>query len=504
MKMLQKKLPILQFNKAGIYRFNHCVIDDLDWTIYEGEHWIITGNNGVGKTSILEAIRGRLALRSGSLSFPKLTSEIGSQSLYDVKKNKISYISFEERHRSFQNKERYYQQRFHAFDFDDITVEDYLAELGYDQTQQSHQDVIIQCGISQYMSMSRVKLSHGQSRKLRIAAGLLKSPQILIIDNPYIGLDKNNRNIFNALLDKIGSQENITIILCGQFESLPNCITHRIHIASNKIEHLKISSGQEKLHDQTTTIDKNSLSMLKQYYHDFTWSTNYEHAIRIKGVEISYPGTKILEKINWTIRQGEQWALVGSNGSGKSTLFGLIAADHPQAYKNNVEIFDQKRGHLNNIWDVKSKIGFSSPELHAYFHDPELTNIRIIKEGLFPTIYDRKPLTEIQELAISSIFRYFEISHLQTKRFIHCSTGEQKLILFVRAIMKNPPMLLLDEPFQTFDAQTMYRAKHLLEHILSTNHTLLFITHYKSEIPKTVTQFYNLSHDGMQTEHYDL
>ena len=187
------------------------------------------------------------------------------------------------------------------------------------------------------------------------------------------------------------------------------------------------------------------------------------------------------------MKQGEKWALFGANGSGKSTLLSLLFGDHPQAYSNEIYLFDQKRGVGQNIWDIKKRTGYTSSELH-YFFSTKLTAEHAIITGLFDHVYLKRPATAKEQEVVNLLMEYFDVLSLKDRFFQQLSTGEQRILLLIRALVKNPPLILLDEPFQGFDFATIQKAKVLLNTILSEKHTLVFITHYEREIPEIVTE----------------
>jgi len=194
-----------------------------------------------------------------------------------------------------------------------------------------------------------------------------------------------------------------------------------------------------------------------------------------------------LDSINWSVNPGEKWALFGANGSGKSTLLALLFGDHPQAYSNEIYLFDQKRGVGQNIWDIKKRTGFTSSELHFFFN-AKLTAEQTIITGLFDHVYLKRGATEKEQTLVDLLMAYFDVLPLKERLFQQLSTGEQRIMLLIRALIKNSPLILLDEPFQGFDLATIQLAKDLLNTILSPQHTLIFITHYAREIPEVVTK----------------
>lgn len=468
----------IHIKDAVIFRFQQKVLGPFSTTLEAGQNYIITGQNGSGKTSILKTIKGILPLRTGSISFER--KENDQQSIFDWKRKFVAFVSFDDSNRDFLNTERYYQQRFHAFDSDDFTVEEYLAKEDYNNQDPDHLSIIEKCGIGPLMKVNRIKLSSGQTRKYLIAKALLKQPKILLLDNPYVGLDAQHRISLNDLIDDLSQDGKIQFILAGQHTDLPKSISKSIHLDENQGLASSIEVPQS----------------LIEYYAQIDHWPRFEHTLEVHNSTIAYDDKTILKSLEWQVKRGEKWAVIGDNGSGKSTLIGLIAADHPQVYKNTVMLFDKRRTIRDSIWDIKKHVGFSSSELHAYFHDPEMTCKTIVRGGLFETIYNRKAVTGQQKQAIKSFFQYFEIEHLADRKFQHCSTGEQRLILFVRALIKNPPLLLLDEPFQCLDQMQVARAKQLLETVLTNYHSLIFISHFIHEIPESIEYRMYLSEEN--------
>lgn len=89
---------------------------------------------------------------------------------------------------------------------------------------------------------------------------------------------------------------------------------------------------------------------------DKTEDYKAEEVVAMNNVCITYGTRKILDSLNWTVMNGERWALNGRNGSGKSTLLSLICADNPQSYACDINMFERKRGTGESIWDIKNTL----------------------------------------------------------------------------------------------------------------------------------------------------
>src|SRR5207237_7196173 len=178
-----------------------------------------------------------------------------------------------------------------------------------------------------------------------------------------------------------------------------------------------------------------------------------EPIVELRNVTVAYGGRPALQDVSWTVRAGERWAVVGPNGSGKTTLLSLVCGDHPQAYASDVRLFGRRRGSGESIWDVKRSVGLVSSELHMYYSEP-LTAAEVAATGFHDVLVFRRPKPE-QAAAVRDLFEQFGIAPLEGRRFDRLSTGEQRLVLLIPALVKMPPLLILDEPFQALDRPTM-------------------------------------------------
>ena len=180
---------------------------------------------------------------------------------------------------------------------------------------------------------------------------------------------------------------------------------------------------------------------------------------------------------------------MGRNCSGKSILLILLYGDHQQAYANDIRLFGHKRGRGESIWDVKRRIGFVSPELHLYFPQ-HLTVAQVAFTGLTDTLTVPARVPAEAQTDLQQLLAYFGAESLVNRPFGTLSVGEQRLALLVRALLKNPPMLILDEPFQALDKRSIALARHLLDSF--TQKTILFVTHDKRELPDSIEHIFDL------------
>ena len=216
---------------------------------------------------------------------------------------------------------------------------------------------------------------------------------------------------------------------------------------------------------------------------------DYEYVLRMNSVNVRYGCRSIVSDVSWEVRKGECWALLGENGSGKSTLLSLVCGDNPQAYANDITLFDRRRGSGESIWDIKKRIGYLSPDMHTYYLE-DIPCIKVVASGFFDSIGLSKECTEAQYGTAMQWMRLFHAEHLAERPFVRISYGEQRLILLVRAFVKSPELMILDEPLHGLDAGKKKLATDIIQEYCSDpDVSLIYVTHYKDEIPPCVTEF---------------
>jgi molybdate transport system ATP-binding protein len=211
-----------------------------------------------------------------------------------------------------------------------------------------------------------------------------------------------------------------------------------------------------------------------------------EEVIKMNKVSIRYGNRTILHELDWTVRNGEHWALSGRNGSGKSTLLSLVCADNPQSYACDISLFGWARGTGETIWQIKRHIGYVSPEMHRSYHR-DLPALRIVASGLKDTVGLYVKPTEEEKEQCRWWMRVFGIEHLADRSFLQISSGEQRMVLLARAFVKDPELLILDEPLHGLDEGNRQRVKDIVEAFCKRqNKTLIFVTHYEEDLPPCI------------------
>ncbi|MCC9135540.1 ATP-binding cassette domain-containing protein [Pontibacter silvestris] len=492
--------PLLSLNNITVRYLNHTLFTNLSFHINKGEHWALVGESGSGKTSLLQTIAGKNNVVGGSIQHYYYQEYLRQNPLHGevfTHHNLIAEVSQKHNFRNLSSNasEFYYQQRYHASDSEDApTVESYLSAIEAPEVPQAYWNydrAISTFKLEGLLDKQLIKLSNGETKRLLLAAAVLKHPLLLLLDNPLTGLDVETRAAFNLILSEI-TKSGITIVMATSPTELPDTITHVAVLRKGKMVH-RLSKGEFT----PALVALAPVFLPDQEELQALLSVNnipaFDTIVQMDDVSIKYGNKLVLDNINWQVKQGEHWALLGHNGAGKTTLLSLISGDNPQSYAKKIILFDRKRGSGETIWDIKKKIGFVSPELYQYFPYNN-TCLQVIESGICDTLGLIKQSAPQYAATALRWMHLLEIEQEADKLLKDVSASTQRLCLLARALIKNPPLLILDEPCQGLDQHQQEQFKQLLDAICrNSKTTLVYVTHYQQEIPKCVTKVLRLA-----------
>ena len=400
----------------------------------------IVGRNASGKTQWVEQFRRQTA--SGTLR----------------------YIAFHDSYGPSVDGAYYLQLRWnqHDIDAETPTVREKLGCLD-----ESDEALLKLFHLEDSLDKYIITLSSGELRKLQLVKALMSKPQILILDNPFIGLDAETRQQLRDLLKLIADEQHIDLYLVlAKTDDMPDYVEKKIEFP---------------LSNQSTRSIPNIPSTP-------TPPLPSDTVIQMRNVTIRYGERTILKDLNWTVHSGERWALTGQNGSGKSTLLSLVCADNPQSYACDIALFGHRRGESGiSIWDIKRHIGYVSPELARSYHR-DIPALRIVASGLKDTVGLYVRANEEEKSQCRQWMRVFGVEQLADRSFLQLSSGEQRLVLLARAFVKDPDLIILDEPLHGLDDENRQLVRNVIEAFCQLpNKTLIMVTHYEEELPPCIT-----------------
>lgn len=350
-------------------------------------------------------------------------------------------------------------------------------------------------------------LSNGQMRRARLAYSLLKEPDILLFDDPFLGLDPTAASIISRFLNNYQDEQHCSIVIGLRVQDeIPQWCTHICCVDKQegilfqgpvdqfkqriaRIKGAREVELEKQKHFTTYTIEDllSPHPLYKKPRHEIL---KLPHTIELKGLDVQYKGSPVLSDLHWQVAPGSKWHIRGDNGSGKSTLLSLVTAEHPQSWNSKVlENGEPRKTGKSNYFDINRRIGMSAPELHAIIlknAGGTLTTKEAIATGFHDASSNNfiptwNHLENTRKQLIEKYMGYFHLEGLQDKLISQLSVSNQKLVLFIRSLIKMPDVLILDEAFSGMDWEPMVRCHELLSRWPGT---VLVVSHVGEETPR--------------------
>ena len=496
--------PFLSLHRAAIRLNESLVFRNTDWTFAQGQHWALVGPNGSGKTLLASALYGAAHVAQGEVRYHFRTPP------GRLPEDCIAHVSFEDQ-RAFVP-DACAQSRWNAFETDEaVPVRELLSrerieEINpFEVTARSpraeaefgrrRRRAVRQMQIGDLLDRPLMTLSNGETRKVLLARALIRQPALLILDDPFTGLDRRSRLHFREIIERLMKGRTRVLLIATRPEDLPRGITHVLVVrrcrvvAQGPIRAMRRAPAVRALFAGQTPRRRAS-EFLAGYA-----SRQVDAGpvlVRLERVRVTYGKRTILRDLSWTVRSGESWALLGPNGSGKTTLLSLIIGDNPQAYANHVEVFGRRRGSGESIWDLKKKIGWVSPELHLHY-DQAATCVEVVLSGFFDSVGLFRRPSPAQRRAAQQWLAHLGLAGHAGEPLGNLSAGLQRMVLLARALVKAPALLVLDEPCQGLDAEHRRLFVRAVDAIIRrTGTTVIYVTHRPDEIPTGIRRVLRL------------
>lgn len=445
--------------------------------LQRGESWAFVGANGSGKSSLARALSGELPPLSGSVSStfrrPVRLSLEQLQSLVaqEWERNNTDMLSEGEEDTG-------------------LTVADVIQMEG--QHPGRCEQLAGQFGIESLLSRRFKYLSTGETRKTLLCQALMSQPDLLILDEPFDGLDVASRASLTDTLRSLQQPDFTLVLVLNRFDDIPDFIGQVGVLAECNLTHsgARQTILTEALVAQLAHSEQLLGMALPEADVPDALPALADDAPRVilRNGTVSYHDRPIISGLNWQVNPGEHWQITGPNGAGKSTLLSMVTGDHPQGYSNDLTLFGRRRGSGETLWDIRQHIGYVSSSLHLDYRVS--TNVRtVILSGFFDSIglyqaaSDRQKALAQQWLALLGMD-----NRLADAPFHSLSWGQQRLVLIARALVKHPTLLILDEPLQGLDPINRQLVRRFVDVLIGEGRTqLLFVSHHAEDAPACIT-----------------
>lgn len=441
-------------------------LDNINWQIDGTQHWVITGANGSGKSALAAVLAGAGQQLSGSVSGVPA---------------RVGLVSFEAQAELIEAELKK----------DDADIMDVVSEgtpvreilLNGETDPALVNELVGKFGLEGLLDRAFRKLSTGESRKMMLIRALASKPDLLVLDEPFDGLDVDTLAMLQGYLASLVDTVPMVMVL-NRFDEFPDFITHIAYVDKGRLEH------------QVARADETAYGELYKLLHLKTTDLQVPGAdpetaipaldpaqplVKLNGINIKYDDKAIIKDLHWTIERNQHWQLSGPNGSGKTGLLSLITGDHPQCYVNDIFVFGFKRGSGESIWQIKQFIGYVSTALQwEYRVGTGLRNVII--SGFYDSIGLYSKCTDRQRQIADQWLALLGMSDRADQPFNKLSYGDQRLLLIARAMVKHPPLLILDEPCLGLDDMNRQLVLALIEKICASSETsVLYVNHHPED-----------------------
>ncbi|WP_414147213.1 molybdate ABC transporter ATP-binding protein ModF [Erwinia sp. BNK-24-b] len=445
-------------------------------TIQAGASWAFVGANGSGKSSLARALAGELTAAKGTLvnqfvrparlsleQLQKLVSE-------EWQRNNTDMLSPDEEDTGRTTAE-IVQEEIH-----DAARCQRLAEL---------------FGITALLDRRFKYLSTGETRKALLCQALMAEPDLLVLDEPFDGLDVASRANLAQVLAQLHQQGYTVVLVLNRFDDIPDFVEQVGVLAECELTHV---GPREAILAEALVAQLAHSENLQGMTLPEADDASAKHTlpagaplIVLRDGVVSYNDRAILNHLDWTVNPGEHWQIVGPNGAGKSTLLSLVTGDHPQGYSNDLTLFGRRRGSGETIWDIKQHIGYVSSSLHLDYRVSSSVR-NVILSGYFDSIGIYQAVSDRQQSLARQWLQVLGMSAVADAPFHSLSWGQQRLVLIARALVKHPALLILDEPLQGLDSINRQLVRRFVDVLIGEGATqLLFVSHHAEDAPQCIT-----------------
>ena len=453
------------------------------WVFRRGEQWAVMGPNGSGKSHLAALLAGERPLLGARLTFDGDLDE------------RVALVTFSQQ--QAQAAGSWLQARWHSLDDDGAqSVRHYLS---YEEVHEIHpfevrgdesaaraafarlrRKVAAIFTLQPLLDRLLVQLSNGEMRRVLLSRALLKSPGLLVLDDPFAGLDAAMCARLLVALDRLAADGLPMVLMVRHQDEIPSCVTHVLSLKAMRF------AGQRK---RARTNPPAAAPVPGARARPMPDPPSHapgggKPVIELRGVTVRYGRREVLDHLDWTVRQGERWLVAGPNGSGKTTLLSLITGDNPAAYANDVRVFGRARVPGASLWAVRRRIAQVSPEIQCHF-DPGIHGLDAVLAGRFNAEGGLLRVTPAAREAARGWLRRLGVADTERVPFGALSAGCQRLVLLARAMLPEPDLLLLDEPCLNLDTAARRQVLGVLGRLFRERRqeTVICVAHRPDDIP---------------------
>lgn len=498
--------PLISLENITVRLRDRPYLHNTTWKIHPEENWAVLGPNGSGKTTFARTLLGKVPIVSGRIRYHFSGDD---QHSWATIADHMGYVAPELQREIFERENRIGFFRELSGNRQEFTsVKELIVNQSPGDAQQRYIDIRLdevaeKIGIHQLIQRDVTSLTTGEMNRVLIARAMFKNPKLLILDEPFAGLDEPTRRSLADTINTLVQTDVQLLLITHRFDEIVPSVTHVLLLKQGRIYKAGKRNAvfKPKIIEQAYEVDQPAPKLDPQELFSSAPGSAEKMAqmenrrqrvgthvlIEMRKVTVQHGSRRILDGFNWTVKDGENWMLRGPSAAGKSTVLTLINGDNLQAYANDIYLFGQKRGAGQSIWDIKKRIGYISSDLQLRQHQ-HTDAFEVVCSGFFASNGLYRKCSAGQFATAKAWSRFLGISDLADQKFGRLSHGQRQLILLARAMVKSPVFLILDEPLQGLDIKNKANLRLVFDYIGQHTAThLIYVPGQEAEILNCIT-----------------
>ena len=505
--------PRILLADVAIAGAGRCLVRGLNWRICTNRNWLLTGPSGAGKSLLAQTLCGRAQPAAGQVRYysPDGTTSTPFPDESTLPRRAIVYAGTEDQRRSL-GPDSFYQARWNSLAAESertvaaalspaalfaVSPFQVLGPTDVPADFAERRAAAVQClRLAALWTRTVAQLSTGERRRLLLAQALARAPQVLVLDDPFDGLDPAFREHLRDVVAKLLSAGRLQVVLITpRPEDAAGLELQRLDLYGDGRWTITPPNGPTR--PEGTARPSPALDAPARHRQPFRKPAEPRRAalpdplLRLRCVTVRYGDAVILDRVDWQVRPGENWLISGPNGSGKTTLLGLLTRDNPQAYAQDVTVLGRRADGGTPIELWRHAIGFVAPEL-LLAYPPETPCRNVILSGFTDSLgLFRAPDTR-QEDAAQEMLDDLGLGRCADEPLGTVPEGVQRLLLLGRALVKSPRLLLLDEPCQGLDQRQRWLVREWVDAAATAGAPVLYVSHHAEDCPRCITHALHL------------
>jgi molybdate transport system ATP-binding protein len=477
--------PLVSLDRVDAVLGGVTVLREVSFTLGAGEGVAVLGENGSGKSTFLRLLRGDLWPAPGSAGRRLFHADDGPSASPVGVRERLALVAPEAQDAYVRRDwELPVEVAIRAGFFDAL----WPSEAATPAQAARVREVAATLGIAHLLARSTLELSRGEGRRVLLARALVSRPSALLLDEACDGLDAGARQGFLALVAQALRGGTAVVMATHRPEELlPEMRVLRVEggrlVPADTAADSVTAAATDTATDSATATATASVSLPPASAPPRRWPRTLDAApvvFQLSSATVVVEGRAVLSDLDWVVRAGERWSVVGQNGAGKSTLLRLLAGEEQPAH-GRVDRLGLGPG--AGADDLRGRIGVVSPELQAR-HRHDARGEDVVLSGFSGSVGLAVAPAPVQVARARAAAERLRITGLLGRRIHSLSYGELRKLLLARALAPGPEVLLLDEPLAGLDPGARAWVQDLLEELSRQGPAIVAVSHHLDELPR--------------------